>query len=110
VFVHRIRFPGQPLFNEAALADVIGKTVMVGITTTDRNRSVVGYEEFRGRIVRANREEGVVIQTPPGTLRRLPPDLIAFLIPKRGGYRSRTTGDVIWDPDLIATWTYTPPS
>ena len=110
VFVHRIRFPGQALFNDAAVADLVGKTVLVGITRVDRSGNLLGHEDYRGRIIRANSEEGVVIQTPSGMLQRLPPDLRAFFVARRGGYRSRTSGEVINDPDLMTRWTHTPSS
>jgi hypothetical protein len=59
VFVHRIRFPGQPLFTDAAISDLLGKTVMVGITTVDRGDIVLRRDDFRGRIIRANVKEAL---------------------------------------------------
>lgn len=48
VFVHRIRFPGQPLFSDQAANDLIGKTIIVGITTLDHAKNLVRQEQYRG--------------------------------------------------------------
>ena len=105
VLVHRIRFPGQPMFNDAAAREVLGTTVIVGITYEDESGRLIRQEQFYGTIVRVNREEGIVIELASGVERTLPPDLRALFGARRGEYRFRSTGEVITNPDLRTTWT-----
>src|SRR4051812_13602128 len=100
VFVHRIRFPGQPMFSPGAAADLIGRRIIVGITYEDRARRPIEQEQYHGRIVRATRDEGIVIQTPGGDERTLPPDLRSISAARRGEYRLRTTGEAVTDAEL----------
>jgi hypothetical protein len=39
----------------------------------------------------------------------LPPDTRAFRDAAPGGYELYSTGEVILDPDVLATWTVAPP-
>lgn len=39
----------------------------------------------------------------------LPPDVRPFTVAARGEYRLRSTGEVVVDPDLTATWVVTKP-
>jgi len=109
VFLHRIRFPGQPMFSQRAAEDLIGKRIIVGITHEDHEHNLIDKEQYHGRIVRANPQEGIVIQTPSGQERRLPPDLRPLFAARPGEYRFRATGEVVADPDLQTTWTHTSP-
>ena len=87
------------MFKEDAIAPLIGKTVVVRITEVNGSGSVLGHHDYRGRIIRANPEEGVAIQTPSGSVRRFPLDLRAIYVARRGRYVLSTTGEVVWDPD-----------
>ncbi len=107
VLVHRIRSPGQPMFSDSAANDLIGKTVIIGITHQDSVGRLVRRDQLHGRITRANRTEGVVVQTAAGGELKTPPDLRAFSGARPGEYRSRGTGEVIANPDLITSWTHT---
>jgi hypothetical protein len=109
VLVHRIRFPGRPMFSTNAAQDLIGRRTIVGITHTDYGDRPIEQEQYHGRIIRANQAEGVVILTPSGLEKTLPPDLRAFFGARRGEYRFRSTGEVIAEPDLQTSWTLTPP-
>ena len=93
------------MFSAAAAADLVGKTAIVTITTT-RDEEVIGYEQFRGRIVRLNTTDGTVLQLPSGEMRRLPADLRSLSVARAGQYQSRT-GEIAIDPDLRCHWTYT---
>ena len=109
VFLHRVRFPGRPMFSRNAAEELIGRRIIVGITHEDHAHHPLGQEQYHGRIVRANLEEGTVIQTPSGEERRLPPDLRSVVGARRGEYRFRSTGETIADPDLQTSWTHTLP-
>jgi hypothetical protein len=73
--LHDFFFPGQPLFSERAAMTLIGKRVRVWVVYEDENRRRLGDDEYHGRIIRASRREGIVIQTPSGGHRTVPADL-----------------------------------
>jgi hypothetical protein len=105
VFVHRIRFPGQPMFDDKAAGDLIGRRIIVGITQEDHLQRPMGQEQYHGRIIRANVREGIVIQTPAGDERTLPADLRSFSAAKPGAYKLRSTGETVTDAELTTSWT-----
>ena len=87
VLLHRMLFPGQPMFSEKAALDLIGKRILVWVIYEDEHRQRVRDEEYQGRIVRANRQEGIVIQTPSGSQRTVPADLCGiFRAPGRTAF------------------------
>jgi hypothetical protein len=104
VFVHRIRFPGKPMFDAKAAGDLIGRRIIVGITQEDYLQRPIGEEHYHGRIIRANPQEGIVIQTPAGDEKALPPDLRSVSPAKPGAYKLRSTGETIADAELTTTW------
>ena len=97
------------MFSETSAKDLIGKTVIVGLTYCDHADAVVRRDQYHGWIVRASCTEGIVIQLPSGSEKRLPPDLRSFFAARPGQYRLRSSGEVVEDPDLQATWTVTTP-
>ena len=92
------------MFDERSAADLIGRRIIVGITHEDHLRRALGEEQYHGRIVRANAQEGIVIRTPGGDEKTLPPDLRSVLAAKPGGYKLRSTGETIDDAELTTTW------
>ena len=97
------------MFSPAAATDVIGKTIIVGITYTRHTGDLIRLEQYTGRIVRCNANEGLVIQTPSGVEEKLPPDLRPLFGARRGEHRFRVTGEIVADPDLQTSWTSTAP-
>lgn len=80
----------------------VGKRLLVGIRWTS-NGEVVREEQFHGLIVAAD-QEGLVIERADTGLRVvLPPQLRAA---PKGEYRLRITGEVVRDPDFLATWKF----
>ena len=81
--------------------DYIGKTILVGITYADRDDKVVGSLQWHGVI------EGIdplleIRVDGSDELRNLPPQ-VEEAAP--GDYTLRSTGDVVSNPDFLATWT-----
>ena len=109
VVLHRIRYPGQPVFSERSVRNLVGRRIIVGITHEDHVHRPLGQEQFAGRIVRANLQEGIVIQTASGGEKTLPPDVRALFGARRGQYTFRSTGETVNDPDLQTSWTRTAP-
>jgi hypothetical protein len=110
VFLHRIRFPGQPMFDDKAARDLLGRRIIVGITEEDGLQRPISQEQYHGRIVRANAQEGIVIRTPAGDEKTLPPDLRSVSAAKPGTYKLRSTGETIADAELTTTWTRASPA
>ena len=95
---------------ELHAAELLGTHVLVGITCLNWAGQVSELLQFHGRVVRANREEGIVVVNAFGEELKLPPDGRAFVPADPGEYRLRSTGEVVVDPDYTATWTITPPN
>jgi hypothetical protein len=89
--------------------ELVGSHVLVGITRVDHGGKVIEQQQFHGHVVRATAAEGVVIVNESGEEMKLPPDARAFEPAEPGEYRLRSTGEVVVDPDYLATWTITPP-
>jgi hypothetical protein len=109
VIVHRIRFPGAPMFTASAAQELLGRRVIVGITNIDADGSLVDKELYDCQIVGASEADGLVLQTHTGDVLTLPPDLRGFFGAARGEYRFKSTGHVVAAPDLQTDWTRTLP-
>lgn len=107
VVVHRIRFPGAPMFTETAAKELLGKRVIVGIHTRSTEGHLRDREQYDCQILRVNPTEGFVLQTHDGNILTLPPDLRPFFGARAGEYTFKTTGHVAVNPDLETTWTRT---
>jgi hypothetical protein len=96
-------------FDRYKAPELLGTHVLVGITKVDRVGKVVEQKEFHGHVVRATAREGVVIVNSAGKELNVPPDSRAFEVAEPGEYRLHSTGEIVVDPDYVATWTLTPP-
>jgi hypothetical protein len=106
--------PDGPLPWDQEEADWLrGKSVLVGITWLEPdNKTVKAQGQYHGRIVAADKQNGFKIEcegTWAGQTMGLPPDLRAFRPAKPGEYKLQSTGEVVTDPDVLATWTITSP-
>jgi hypothetical protein len=78
-----------------------GKRLLVGITYKDHKGELIRQEQFHGLILEAG-EGGIVIErNDTGEQISLPPELKEA---PPGNYRLRSTGEVVVDPDYLATW------
>ncbi len=87
----------------------IGKHLLIGIQYFEAeegnpNGKFVGQEQRHGVIVRANPEDGIVLQLPDGSEFKMPPDLTMLEPAPRAEYRLRSTGEVVVNPDYGAAW------
>ena len=89
--------------------ELIGKTVLVGLTYVDFDGEVREQTQIHGEVVAADDVTGVVIRQPSGEDFTLPPALDAFEPAEPGEYTLRSTGEVVTDPDLLCSWTITAP-
>jgi hypothetical protein len=101
----------EPRFDDEDAKAIVGKHLLVGVTYRNRNEEVTGLEQFHGEIIRASREEGIIVRlSGSGEERWVPPDLSRLEPAGPGNYRLKATGEVVADPDLLSTWTVYPPT
>ncbi len=83
---------------------LVGKYVLIGLTTLD-DECVVDQKQIHGYVSRFDEREGIAIKIAhSGKECVFPPDLSSLKLARPGEYRLKTTGEVVIDPDLIATW------
>jgi hypothetical protein len=87
------------------LSDLLGKSVLVGITRVDHDDQLLSQEQFHGRV--ESLDDGLVHIRVAGSGEdfTLPPEASAFVRAPPGHYRLRSTGEVVIDPDFTSSWT-----
>ena len=96
--------------DEHQAAMFIGKHALVRLTYRNADGTVRNQIEIHGRITAVDKD--VVTMRLHGSDEEftLPPALEAFHQAEPGEYRLRSTGEVVVDPDLLASWTITAPA
>ena len=92
--------------------DLLGKTVIIGLTYYKADDSFSHQVQMHGEIESADPKLGVSVRLEgirEGESYVLPPHFEAFERAPRGEYRLRETGEVIYDPDFTTTWSITMP-
>lgn len=105
--------------------NIVGKTILVGVTFLENDGDFVSMIQFSGHIVSADKHKGIVIASenlkevigliPETSLKSsedtyaLPPDLSSLQIAPEGEYRLKSTGEVFINPDFLTTWKLTAP-
>ncbi len=83
---------------------LVGKYLLVGLTTLN-DECVVDQKQIHGYISRFDESEGIVIKLAHSEKEyAFPPDLSALKTAHPGKYHLKTTGEIVVDPDLTATW------
>jgi hypothetical protein len=96
-----------PVWDPKVAVELIGKRVLVGITDLAPDGAPVGHRQLHGYAIRADRRGGIAVRlggARAGEEVVLPPDTRAFRPAAPGDYRLRQTGEVVTDPDFLATW------
>ncbi len=88
---------------EITYADLPGKVLLVGITYYTRDNELLEQKQFHGIVTEAN-ESVIRIQQANGTVFTLPPDLCSTKRARPGKYKLRSTGEIVVNPDFLATW------
>jgi len=100
----------ESYFDDEEAKGIIGKHLLVGVTHRNHQDEITGIEQFHGEIIRASREEGIIIRLSGNSEKRwVPPDLSRLEPAPPGRYTLKGTGEVVVDPDFISTWTVYPP-
>lgn len=97
--------------DETEAPEYLGKVVLIGVTYLDHEEKLLGQKQWVGTISTFSRKEGIRIRLrdsdePCG----LPPDKRGLRKAPPGSYRLRSTGEVIENPDYLATWTCVSPA
>jgi hypothetical protein len=92
----------------ADLSQMLGKTLLVGITYLDSEQRVTRKVQFAGTVVEV--EPLVTIDRGESGLFTLPPGEDAYFVARSGEYRLRETGEVIVNPGFVTTWAVHEPS
>lgn len=87
-------------------AELIGKTLLAGVTLLAADGTERGRFEVFGTVINAD-DEDIAIERADGSVYALPPDLDGIERARRGVYTLRSTGEQVTAPDFITTWTVT---
>lgn len=102
-----------PSWDDETARTLVGKYVLIGLDHLDRTGNLTGREELHGLIRVADANRGFCIELQGGRAGEsywVPPDVGVFRQAPRGEYRLRSTGEVVSDPDYLATWSRTVPN
>ena len=81
--------------------EIIGKTVIVGLTFVDKNDKKIRDDDFAGQIIEISDEKGIVIvNNDTMNAIALPPIFEAFQVAEKGYYELKKSGLKIKDPEL----------
>jgi hypothetical protein len=98
-----------PVWDQDEADRLVGRYVLVGITSLKADgETVISQAQYHGRIVSADRRIGFKVECEgkwKGHSTGLPPHISVFQSAKPGKYTFRETGEIVEDPDLLATWT-----
>ena len=88
---------------EITFDELIGKVLLVGITYYTHDNEFIEQKQFYGTVTEAN-EDLIRVKQKDGTDFTLPPDLSSTKRARQGEYKLRSTGEVVVNPDFLATW------
>ena len=91
---------------EITFDELIGKVLLVGITYYTHDNEYIEQKQFYGTVTEAN-ETIIRVAQMDETEFTLPPDLSSTKRARKGEYTLRSTGEIVVDPDYLATWNLT---
>jgi hypothetical protein len=98
-----------PVWDQDEADGLVGLYVLVGITNLRADgETVISQAQYHGRIVSADSGAGFIVECEgnrKGHRSGLPPHLSVFKLANPGTYTLRSTGEIVKDPDLLASWT-----
>ena len=105
--------PLHPDWDETRAQSLVGKHVLVGIRRYEADgATLIEQSQYHGIIVDAHSSRGFRIKClgdRSGETETLPPDTRAFLDAQPGEYRLHSTGEIVVDPDVTTSWSFTAP-
>jgi hypothetical protein len=100
----------RPPWDDARARAMIGSHVLVGLTRTSAKGET--REQMFGTVRSVDPSTGFEIAldgSRKGQTYWLPPQFDVFKTAEPGSYRLRSTGEVVENPDYLASWTVEPP-
>jgi hypothetical protein len=96
---------------DAELAtDLVGSTLLVGLTFLDASGTVTGRRQIFGTVQSCDQEEGIAIRTRAGgEIEVIAPVLDAIDVGEPGVYQLTDSDEVVENPDFTALITVTSP-
>jgi len=102
--------PPHNVFDDALAKDLVGKSLLIGITHTDSEGKMLRRSQIFGVVTMANRAKGICIRDNQTSEEKwFPPDTRGIEPARPGEYRNRATGDVVSNPDYLGSWTIAAP-
>ena len=92
--------------SELSFSDLLGKTILVGITYYTKENEFIEQKQFWGTVIEAN-DRQIRFRQKDGSIFGLPPDLSSTKRAPKGEYRLHSTGEIVIDPDFTSTWNVT---
>ena len=103
----------KPLpWDERLAARLPGKYIIVGLRYVGLNGAPDRLEQKHGVIAKVDRQDCIAVElrgSDLGECHWMPPQTSILQRAKPGTYRLKGSGDVIENPDYLATWVVTPP-
>ena len=97
-----------------ALSELLGRHVLVGLThESEDSGQIVRREQFHGDVEWVDEKKGIGLAlrgNRNGEHYVLPPDTRSFRRGPGGEFRLRETGEVVSNPDFLATWIVVKPA
>lgn len=103
--------PPSEQWDDEVAASLVGKTVLVGLTYCSHDDEVLRREQLHGFVKSADRKAGIELELDGervGERYGLPPMTHVFERARLGEYRLSATGEVVHDPDFLATYVIYP--
>ena len=98
--------PPHSIFDDTLAENLIGKTLLIGITHTDSEGKMLSRSQIFGSVTIANRDQGICIRNSQSDEEKwFPPDTRGIEPARPGQYRNRATGEVVDNPDYLGSWT-----
>jgi len=98
------------VFDAAQAESMVGKTVLVSLTCMNDFGDLEAFEQFSGKVLRINNEDGlVVLRDDSNEEFSLPPDLDHYQKAKPGEYKLAESETVVTNPDFVVEWDIYPP-
>lgn len=89
-------------------SDIVGKTLLIGLTYYSAEDEVIERRQLWGTVTEANKSH-IQVKQNNGEIFSLPPDLSAIEKAPLGEYRLHSTGEVVVNPDFLTTLSITEP-
>ena len=89
--------------SELSFSDLLGKTILVGITYHTKTDEFIEQKQFWGTVFEAN-DRQIRFRQKDGEIFGLPPDLSSTNPAPKGEYRLNSTGEIVVDPDFTSVW------